>query len=161
MSRFSRRAIALFLLMGNCLIALALSSCNSGSTSSTDPIIASRESWAKALHTKQLDAIVNMYTPDAMFMVNGDRFAGRDAIRGLTKLAMDSFTSDIRFQSAATVISGDVAYDSADYNETLTGANGIADPHHGNYLTIYKRQPDGKWLIAQQIWTEKVPGSHD
>ena len=161
MSRPFRRAIALFLLVGIWLIPFALASRNGASTSSTDAIIGARESWAKALHTKQLDAIANMYAPDAMFMVNGDRFTGRDAIRAITKKAMDSFTSDIHFQSAATIISGDVAYDSADYSETLTSANGIAEPHHGNYLTIYKHLPDGKWLIDQQIWTEKVPGTHN
>jgi uncharacterized protein (TIGR02246 family) len=161
MSRLFRRAIALFLFAGTCLIPIAMSSCNGASTSSTDAIVSAREEWAKSLHAKQLDAFVNLYTPDAMFLVNGDRFTGRDAIRSVTKRAMDAFTSDIHFQSASTIISGDLAYDSADYNETLTAANGIADPHRGNYLTIYKRQPDGKWLIAQQIWTEKVAGSHD
>jgi len=33
--------------------------------------------------------------------------------------------------------------------------------HAGAYLTVYKRQDDGKWLIAQQVWIQKTNDSPD
>lgn len=123
--------------------------------SPADAIATLRIEWAHDLHDKKLDQIVLLYAPDAVFLPpNGARIAGRDAIRNLTKQAMDAFTSDLTFQSMNFDSSGTLAYDSGEYRETLTNATDKSVSHgQGNYLMVFKRQPDGKWLIVQQVWT--------
>jgi uncharacterized protein (TIGR02246 family) len=124
----------------------------------TSAILHARDEWVKALHGKQLDAFTMLYTPDAMFLTpDGNRSNGRDAIRELTRKAMESFTSNITLLSMAEELSGDLAYDSGDYRETLVMADGKSVESHGTYLTIYRRQHDGKWLITQQVWTGAMP----
>jgi uncharacterized protein (TIGR02246 family) len=114
-----------------------------------------REQWVRDLHAKQLDAIMMFYAPDASFLTgNGMRFTGRDAIRGLFKNVMGAMTSNLTMNSILIESSGDLAYDSGDYKETLEPASGgPSQEYEGCYVIIYKRQADGQWRIVQHAWT--------
>jgi uncharacterized protein (TIGR02246 family) len=121
-----------------------------------------RVDWPKALYSKQLDQIAMLYAPDAVFISAGDRFTGRPAIRELCKNAMATNTSNMTLHSIVTGHSGDLAYDSGDYRETVTTiSDGITKNLSGNYLMVFQRQADGHWLILEQVWTEAAaPTAH-
>jgi len=113
-----------------------------------------REQWVKELHDKRLDEIIAHYAPDAAFLSPAGRFTGPAAIRGLFKNVMDTVTSELRMHSLVTENSGDLAYDSGSYSETLLPVKGGPNQQfQGDYLTVFRRQKDGKWLIIQQVWT--------
>lgn len=147
---FLHRLIALAALLLTAAPAL-----NQQAPGPEDAIARIRSEWTKDLHDKKLDQIVMLYAQDAVFLPpNGDRITGRDEIRKLTKAAMDTFTSDLTFQSMKLEHSGDLAYDSGEYREALTNVSDAGVSHgQGNYLMVFKRQPDGSWLIVQQAWT--------
>jgi ketosteroid isomerase-like protein len=126
-----------------------------------DEVARIRSEWAKDLHDKRLDQISSLYAPDAVFLQpSGERVSGRPAIHDLCKKVMDTFTSEITFNSLASDHSGDLAYDSGEYRESLTklSDNTKADVE-GNYVMIFKRQSDGSWLIAQQMWSLVTPST--
>jgi ketosteroid isomerase-like protein len=120
-----------------------------------DDLAKLRGQWAQELHDKQLDQIIALYAPDAAFLApSGGRFTGQAEIRGLFKTIMDTVTSNITFHSIVTESSGDLAFDSGDYNETLVPTKSGPDQHYkGDYLIVFRRQKDGRWLIVQQVWT--------
>lgn len=122
----------------------------------TDAIAKIRTEWAANLHAKQLDRIMGLYAADAIFLQpNGERITGQPAIRELTQRVMAKFTSDITLHSVLCEHSGNLAYDSGDFSENLTvAADGSVIHGQGSYLMIFKRQKDGRWLIAEQVWTE-------
>lgn len=126
-----------------------------------DEIARIRSEWAKDLRSKQLDPLVALYAPDAVFLQpSGERVTGRPAIRDLCKKIMDTFTSDMNFHSITTEHSGDLAYDSGDYRETLVKLSDETKIEvQGNYLMVFKRQSDGHWLIAEQMWTLVTPAT--
>jgi uncharacterized protein (TIGR02246 family) len=126
-----------------------------------DEIVRLRTEWAKNLRAKQLDQIAALYAPDAVYLLpSGARVSGRPAIRDICKKIMDNFTSEITFQSLASDHSGDLAYDSGEYRESLVKLSDQTKAEvQGNYVMIFKRQPDGTWLIAEQMWTLVTPGS--
>jgi ketosteroid isomerase-like protein len=126
-----------------------------------DEIVRIRSEWAKDLHAKQLDQLVALYASDAVFLKpSGERVSGRPAIRDLCKKVMDTFTSDIIFQSLASDHSGDLAYDSGEYRESLIKLSDETKADvEGNYVMIFKRQPDGSWLIAEQMWSLVTPST--
>jgi uncharacterized protein (TIGR02246 family) len=113
--------------------------------------------WAEYWRQKQLDKVVALYAPDAVFLTGtGDRFSGREAIREIFKTAMQGHTSDLTPRSLVTEISENLAYDSGDYLETIIPASGVAKTElKGNYVIVFKRQPSGKWLIIEHVWTDK------
>jgi uncharacterized protein (TIGR02246 family) len=121
-----------------------------------------RAEWVKDLHTKQLDHIAGLYAADAEFLLpNGTRVSGRTAIRDLCKSTMAMMTSDITLTTATSERSGNLAYDSGDFSETLISIpEGKRAQSTGNYLMIFRRQPNGAWLIAEQVWTGAAPDFH-
>ena len=145
-----------------CLVLMAVMAatlCGATRARDTDAIAALRAEWVKDLHDKKLDAFVGLYAPNAQFLTEtGERFTGHEAIRELTRRAMESFTSDLTFESTVTDISGDLAYDSGDYHEALVStADGKTLHPHGTYLMALRRQSDGRWLIVAQMWSESRP----
>lgn len=113
--------------------------------------------WAKYWREKQLDNVIALYAPDAVFLTGtGDRISGRPAIRALFKTAMEGHTSDLTPRSLVTEVSGTLAYDSGDYSETIIPASGVAKTElKGNYVIVFKRQRNGRWLIIEHVWTDK------
>jgi len=126
-----------------------------------DEIVRLRTEWAKNLQSKQIDPLAALYAPDAVYLQpSGARFSGRHAIREVCKKIMDNFTSEITFQSLASDHSGDLAYDSGEYRESLVKLSDKTEAQvQGNYVMIFKRQADGTWLIAEQVWTLVTPSS--
>jgi ketosteroid isomerase-like protein len=84
------------------------------------------------------------------------------ALRQLFQTITTTMDSDLAFTSERVEISGDLAYDSGTYKETLvTRATGKVQHTSGDYLTVYRRTkaPNGNavWLIVEQVWTGAPP----
>jgi len=118
-----------------------------------------REAWVQDLRSKQLEPMLKFYASDAVFLQpNGDRITGSAALRTLFQNIMATFHSDLTLHSQNLESSGVLAYDSGDFQETLTNiATGAKISSKGSYLIIYKRQPNGTWQIVQHAWTGTPP----
>jgi ketosteroid isomerase-like protein len=123
-----------------------------------DPFAALRDQWAKDLHEKHVDDSLAQYAPDADFISDTGRTHGMAALRQLFQTITATFDSDLTFTSQRVEISGDLAYDSGTYKETLlTRATGKTQHMAGDYLTVYRRTKaangNAVWFIVEQIWT--------
>ncbi len=118
-----------------------------------------REAWVHDLRTKQLEPILKFYAPDAVFLQpTGERIAGSAALRTLFQTIMATFNSDLTLHSQNLETSGDLAYDSGEFQETITViATGAKITSKGSYIIIYRRQPNGSWQIVQHVWTGTAP----
>ena len=123
-----------------------------------DPFAALRDQWAKDLHEKHVDDSLAQYAPDAGFISDTGHTHGMAALRQLFQTVTSTFDSDLAFTSKRVEISGDLAYDSGTYKETLlTRATGKTQHMAGDYLTVYRRTKaangNAVWFIVEQIWT--------
>jgi ketosteroid isomerase-like protein len=118
-----------------------------------------REAWVQDLRTKQLEPILKFYAPDAVFLQpTGERITGSAALHTLFQTVMATFNSDLTLHSQNLETSGDLAYDSGDFQETLTSiATGAKITAKGSYIIIFKHQPNGSWQIVQHAWTGTPP----
>ena len=118
-----------------------------------------REAWVQDLRTKQLEPILKFYAPDAVFLQpTGERITGSAALLTLFQTIMATFNSDLALHSQNLETSGDLAYDSGDFQETLTTvATGAKISAKGSYIIIFRRQPNGSWQIVQHVWTGTPP----
>jgi ketosteroid isomerase-like protein len=118
-----------------------------------------REAWVQDLRTKQLESILKLYAPDAVFLQpTGERITGSVALRTLFETVMATFSSDLALHSQNLETSADLAYDSGDFRETLaTIATGAKITAKGSYIIIFKRQSNGSWQIVQHVWTCTPP----
>jgi ketosteroid isomerase-like protein len=150
-----RRAAATFLFLATTLsAAFSLSATATPQASTIAAIAKIREAWVQDLRTKQLEPILKFYASDAVFLQpNGDRITGSAALRTLFQNIMATFNSDLTLHSKNLEASGDLAYDSGDFQETLTTiATGAKITSKGSYTMVFKRQPGGSWQIIQHAW---------
>jgi len=81
---------------------------------------------------------------------------GRAAIRAW----IDAFPPLSEFTATPLEIDGrgDLAYLRGTYQFTIAAAQGRpAMPDHGKFLEIRRRQPDGKWLVAVDMFNSDLP----
>jgi ketosteroid isomerase-like protein len=158
--RLARYAAMTFLAFATILAPTFFSRATSALHDSTLVTLARiREDWVQDLRTKQLEPIVKLYAPGAVFLQpSGERITGSAALRTLFQNIMATFNSDLILHSQNLETSGDLAYDSGDFQETLTAiASGTKIAAKGSYIIIYKRQPNGSWQIVQHVWTGTPP----
>jgi ketosteroid isomerase-like protein len=156
----SRRAAVAFLGFATTILAPTFSPAAATPQASTIVTLAKiREAWVQDLRTKQLEPILKFYAPDAVFLLpTGERITGSAALRTLFQTIMATFNSDLTLHSQTLETSGDLAYDSGDFEETLTTiATGTKITSKGSYIIIFKRQPDRSWQIVQHVWTGTPP----
>jgi len=138
--------------------ALALAGCMarapSGSQSEAE-VLAAIESfnqqYLQAINTGDIDLLASLTTEDHM-MVTG----GGEPVRGKQTL-VDSMTGAFeRFNFAEswapqeTVVSGDIAYQRGTFVVVATPkAEGNEVRMEGNFMRIYRRQPDGRWFMTR------------
>ncbi len=115
------------------------------------------ETWALDWNEKRLDHIMTLYADDAIFLrPSSERTNGWTAIRSLFAKVLETNTPHIAFHPITIERSGNLAYDSGTYEETIL-SGGVTRATRGDYLMILRRQPGGRWLIAQQTWTDLGP----
>ena len=111
------------------------------------------EQWAKEWSAKNLNSVVDLYAEDAVFLPStGSRVTGRPAIRELFAGALAAHTSQIQVRSKVSEQSGNLAFDSGEYEETST-AGGVTRTGRGNYLVVLRREGN-RWRIVQHMWTD-------
>jgi len=109
---------------------------------------------AQHILAKNSDAITELYTEDAVFMPpNQPAVVGRAAIREF----QTTFPPLVAFSLTNEVIEGvgDLAYVRGRYRMTLAIEGSPADS--GKYFEIRRRQADGSWKLAADIFNSDVP----
>jgi uncharacterized protein (TIGR02246 family) len=120
-------------------------------------IRASTESFAEAIRAGDWAGVAALYTEDAVFMPpNEPAVQGRAAIEAW----MGAFPPLTEFSPAVVDIDGrgDLAYVRGTISMTIV-PEGTPEPirETAKYVEIRRRQPDGTWLIAVDIFNSDLP----
>jgi len=113
--------------------------------------------WQQAARAKDWAALAATYTDSGMFMPpNGPAVEGRAAIEAWFKAFPPM--SDITVTPGEIDGRADVAYDRGTYSLALASpAKGQPASDKGKYVVISRKQADGSWLIAIDIFNSDVP----
>ncbi len=138
------------------LVAFALlAAACSKAPAPADPseLTARSDAWEAALNAPDLDALVELYTADARIMPpDGEISTGRDAAGAAFGSMIDAGLGG-RTDIVEARISGDVGYIVGTY--VITAGDNTVD--RGKYTEIWKRDTDGQWRIASDIWNSDGP----
>jgi len=118
--------------------------------------------WVAAARSKHVDAWLAFYADDAVVLPPNDKVAnGRESARKSVGdlLSLPGLSITWQPTNVAVARSGDIAYLTGAYSIAFKGANGESLTDQGKLLEVWKKQRDGKWLCAADIWNSDLPAS--
>jgi uncharacterized protein (TIGR02246 family) len=108
-----------------------------------------RNAWARAAEAGDADAVAALYAQDASFVApTGEVAEGRQAIR--EALVVEGTTS-MEITSTDVEVGAELIADMGSYRQTIRTPDGEEQTLTGTYLAVLRRQPDGRWRIAQHL----------
>lgn len=113
---------------------------------------------AKAVADRSLQSFLALVDDDATFF-GRDVARGRDAV---SKAWLPLFTDRSLFlkwrpTEVEVSSSGDLGYSIGDYERISKDPQGNPATATGNYVSIWRRKPDGKWKVVVDIGTPGTP----
>ena len=136
------------------LLALAACTPSAPAESEADAIAAIAEfnrQYLEAINTGDIDALAALTTEDHMMISSGGApMVGKQALVDAMTSAFARLDFDESWAPEETVVSGDLAYQRGTFVVNAMPKAG-GEPVHmtGNFLRIYRRQPDGRWLMVR------------
>lgn len=124
-------------------------------------ITAVEAGWNRAFHAKDLNALVEPYSSDAMFVLPGlPAQVGTSAIHNVYAEALKDPNFDLTLTSDKVELaqSGELAFTQGHFlmRGTDPKTKQAATTAIGTYLTIFKKQADGSWKAIQD-WAAANP----
>jgi len=115
--------------------------------------------WAGYWNAKNLDAVMTLYVSDPTFLPNvGRGWIGAAELRKNFADLLKVYDPRIVLTSTKSETSGDLAYDTGLYDETIAPVKGgKAIQAKGHYLFLFRREKHGRWKILEQSWTSFEP----
>ncbi len=104
-------------------------------------------------------AVASSYADDAVVMMSGvPKTTGKDAIQGLfTAMLSEMSLKAMSFHTDEVIVTGDVAIETGGYQITMQAKKGPEIKDEGKYLSVWKKQPDGRWRIIRDISNTNQP----
>ena len=104
----------------------------------------------KVIDTGDLEAALDLYEPDAVFVVSPDHVvAGHAAIREVLQgMIAAGATGNLESVTAVPSADGTVAFTRAKGSSSGPGPNGEPVTTHFHSIEVVRKQPDGTWRIV-------------
>lgn len=115
--------------------------------------------WAAlASSGKEVERILSFWTDDARVLAPGlPAFSGKPALRSYVEgaLALPGFHISWTTSEANLSPDGQLAYLLSRNSVTMTGPDGKPVTTTGRAVTVWRREPDGNWRCAVDIWNDE------
>ena len=110
--------------------------------------------WINAVNTGDLATLLNAMTDDVVFLGPGETPFGRDAFSPRLSAGHQQARINCVSELQNVVIAGEVAYTlSRDTLSVTPRVGGEAKRFAGYRSTVYRKQPNGRWLLARDTHT--------
>jgi len=111
-------------------------------------------SWIDAVNAGDLSRLLSLIVDDVVFLNPGQTPSGRDNFPAGFRAAHEQFRIHCRSELEEVAVVGEVAYTrSRDALSMTPRAGGKEIRLAGDRLSIYRRQSDGRWLLARDAHT--------
>ena len=111
-------------------------------------------SWIDAVNTGDLARLLTLMADDVVFLNPGQAPFGRDGFSANFSAAQQQVRIRCSSELEEVAVVGEVAYTrSRDALSVNPHAGGEATQLAGHRITVYRKQPDGRWLLARDAHT--------
>jgi ketosteroid isomerase-like protein len=143
----------LFTFMVSGLVALAPVVSGQGGTRPEAAIVTADENFNKSVAEKDRRKFLSFIADEAIFVSGDEQMRGRDAImKGWDAFFQENGPS-LEWQptGAEVLVGGDVGHTVGRWVRRARGADGRTVQTTGQYLTVWRKQADGSWLVVYDI----------
>jgi uncharacterized protein (TIGR02246 family) len=113
-----------------------------------------QSAWIDAVNTGDLVCLLALMTDDVVFLNPGQEPVGRDGFPPGFMAAHQQARIRCLSELEEVVVVGEVAYTRSRDSLSLTPRDGgDAMQLAGHRITVYRKQPDGRWLLARDAHT--------
>ena len=114
--------------------------------------------WMEAIKRGDPASIAALYTEDATLLPpNSEAIRGRQGIEAFFKAGMQMGISEATLETVDVEYLGDVAYEVGAYTMKIEPEGGQATTDQGKYMVVWKREGDGPWKLAVDMWNTNTP----
>jgi len=116
--------------------------------------------WAATVGTADVERIVSFWTDDAVvYSPREAPVAGKAAIRKYVGDSLKIPGFSVSWKPAAAVVSasGDLGYTTGTNSFTFPDDQGRPTTANGRYVTVWKKERDGRWRCVVDFWNEAPP----
>jgi len=109
------------------------------------------DNWTQAAFRADLPLLMTMLAEDVVFLTPGNPpMRGREAFGEQFKAAAGKFSIESSVEIGELKVLGDWAYMWCRLTVTMTPSeDGESNRRSGHTLTILRKEPDGRWVIAR------------
>ncbi len=116
--------------------------------------------WSNVTGAKDVDGFVAAVAENGSILPpNTPILTGSEAIRQWTSELVANPGFAVSWQPTTVEVStaGDLGYTVGTYELTLHDVQGNPVTDRGKYVTVWKKQPDGKWKVVADIFNSDLP----
>ncbi len=110
-----------------------------------------------AINRSDADAVAALYSSDAIRMPpDAPEVRGREAIRQNLQATFEAADIEVQVHVEETEFSGELASVRGTFALITTPKDGSASAEiQGNWMRLMRREPDGRWLVARELWNSE------
>ncbi|MGD8340578.1 MAG: nuclear transport factor 2 family protein [Gammaproteobacteria bacterium] len=110
--------------------------------------------YLSAINDADIELLSSLTTEDHMMIASGGRpLVGKAALVEAMTGAFERFDFDETWMAEETVVSGGLAYQRGRFIVIARPrGGGDISRTEGNFLRIYRRQPDGRWFMVRDMF---------
>lgn len=118
------------------------------------------QDWMRVFAAKDLEKSVAFMAEDGSMMgPNAPIATGHEAVRKLFAVFFTLSDLKIEWQPVTVGVarSGELGYSTGNFKMTFKDPTGKTIEDHGKYVTIWKKQRDGRWKVGYDIFNTDLP----
>lgn len=121
--------------------------------SPADEISAGRAAFVAALSRSDAAAAAALYTTDARLLApSAELIRGRQSIEAFWRAGLESGVAAITLEALELRLQGDLAFEIGRYELRVQSADTGAGFDRGKYLLVHRRESDGSWRRAVEMF---------
>ena len=159
-----RNSAAVFLICTLAVVAFGCSGMQKTNADTRDADLAALmdadKTWAQTAANKEMEKIHAYFLSDAVVLAPHAPIAeGADAARALfdQMYGLPGFSLTWQATSSEVASSGDLGYTVGTYELSFDGPDGAPIKDNGKYMTVWKKQADGTWKVAVDMFNTNLP----
>ncbi len=118
-----------------------------------------RGEFVAAMNARDPQKVFALAAPDLVLYAEGQKaVAGLENFRAMFQRMLESgMTWELRMETTRVESSGTLAIELGRYWKTMRRPDGSSRASEGRYVDVWKRQPDGRWLLIVHAPSDDPP----